>query len=72
MEKSYSIEKKRVESIEESIANKKTDLSDITKKLEELNKEKTNTNNALQNWQSTYNNFISIQLETKNKQEITY
>ena len=29
-----------------------------------------NANNALQNWQLQYNNFISEQLETKNKQEI--
>ena len=70
LKKNYSIEKERIESIEESISNKKKDLSDITKKLEILNKEKTNTNNALQNWQSKYNDFISIQLETKNKQEI--
>ena len=70
MKKNYSTEKERVESIEESISNKKKDLSDITKKLEKLNEEKTNANNALQNWKSKYNDFISIQLETKNKQEI--
>ena len=35
-----------------------------------LNNDKVNANNALQNWQLQYNNFISEQLETKNKQEI--
>jgi len=70
LKKNYSIEKERIKSTEESISNKKMDLSNITKKLEILHEEKTNTNNALQNWQSKYNDFISIQLETKNKQEI--
>ena len=70
LKKNYSIEKERIKSIEESISNKKMDLSNITKKLKILHEEKTNTNNALQNWQSKYNDFISIQLETKNKQEI--
>ena len=70
LKKNYSIEKERIKSTEESISNKKMDLSNITKKLEILHEEKTTTNNALQNWQSKYNDFISIQLETKNKQEI--
>ena len=56
--------------ITESIIEKQKQLSAITDKLEKLNNEKVNANNALQNWQLQYNNFISEQLETKNKQEI--
>ena len=33
-------------------------------------KEKSASNFALQNWQTSFNNFISSQSETKNKQEI--
>ena len=66
----YSEEKDRSKTIDESIINKQKQLSAITDKLEKLNNEKVNANNALQNWQLQYNNFISEQLETKNKQEI--
>ncbi len=66
----YSEEKDRSKIIDESIINKQKQLSAITDKLEKLNNEKVNANNALQNWQLQYNNFISEQLETKNKQEI--
>ena len=66
----YSDEKGRSKTIDESIINKQKQLSAITDKLEKLNNEKVNANNALQNWQLQYNNFISEQLETKNKQEI--
>ena len=66
----YSEEKDRDKKIDESIINKQKQLSAITDKLEKLNNEKVNANNALQNWQLQYNNFISEQLETKNKQEI--
>ena len=66
----YSDEKGRSKTIDESIIEKQKQLSAITDKLEKLNNEKVNANNALQNWQLQYNNFISEQLETKNKQEI--
>jgi len=66
----YSDEKGRSKTIDKSIINKQKQLSAITDKLEKLNNEKVNANNALQNWQLQYNNFISEQLETKNKQEI--
>lgn len=66
----YSEEKDRSKIIDESIINKQKQLLAITDKLEKLNNEKVNANNALQNWQLQYNNFISEQLETKNKQEI--
>ena len=66
----YSDEKGRSKTIDESIINKQKQLSAITDKLEKLNNAKVNANNALQNWQLQYNNFISEQLETKNKQEI--
>ena len=66
----YSEEKDSSKTIDESIINKQKQLSAITDKLEKLNNEKVNANNALQNWQLQYNNFISEQLETKNKQEI--
>ena len=66
----YSDEKDRSKTIDESIIEKQKQLSAITDKLEKLNNEKVNANNALQNWQLQYNNFISEQLETKNKQEI--
>jgi chromosome segregation ATPase len=66
----YTAENDRSVTIDESIINKQKQLSAITDKLEKLNNEKVNANNALQNWQLQYNNFISEQLETKNKQEI--
>jgi len=63
-------ETQRIQNIDKTISDKNKSLSEITKKLDNLNQEKLNANNALQNWQSKYNDFISIQLETKNKQEI--
>ncbi len=64
------LESQRIKTIDKNISDKNKTLLEITKKLENLNQEKLNANNALQNWQSKYNDFISIQLETKNKQEI--
>ena len=66
----YATEKDRSIAIDKSIINKQKELASITDKLEKLNNEKINANNALQNWQLQYNEFISEQLETKNKQEI--
>ena len=63
-------EKDRIKAIDDSITDKNNALSNITKKIEKLNEEKNNANNALQNWQLKFNDFISIQMETKNKQEI--
>ena len=63
-------EKERIKAIDDSITDKNNTLSNIIKKLEKLNEEKNNANNALQNWQLKFNDFISIQMETKNKQEI--
>ena len=63
-------EKDRIKAIDDSITDKNNALSNITKKIEKLNEEKNNANNALQNWQLKFNDFISIQIETKNKQEI--
>jgi len=66
----YSAEKDRGITVDKSIINKQKQLSIITDKLEKLSSEKVNASNALQNWQLQYNDFISEQLETKNKQEI--
>ena len=63
-------EKHRITSIDKTISDQNKSLSVITKKHEKLTQDKLNANNALQNWQSKYNDFISTQLETKNKQEI--
>ena len=63
-------EKNRLVSIEALISKNKEKLSDVNKELVELNKHKKDSNFALQNWQTRYNSFISMQLETKNKQEI--
>ena len=63
-------EKDRIKAIDDSITDKNNALSNITKKIEKLNEEKNNANNALQNWQLKFNDFISIQMVTKNKQEI--
>ncbi len=70
LNENHAIEKQRILSIDNSIADKNKSLIVITSNLEKLNQEKVDTNNALQNWQLKYNDFISIQLETKNKQEI--
>lgn len=66
----YATEKDRSIAIDKSVINQQKELASITGKLEKLNNEKINANNALQNWQLQYNEFISEQLETKNKQEI--
>jgi len=66
----YATEKDRSIAIDKSVINQQKELASITGKLEKLNNEKINANNALQNWQLQYNEFISQQLETKNKQEI--
>ncbi len=70
LKQNHLVEKERIIGIEKSIAGKNKDLSETTRKLLQANEEKVNANNALQNWQQKYNEFISIQLETKNKQEI--
>ncbi len=53
-----------------TIKDKKNNLETVSKKLDSLSKEKSDSNFALQNWQTKFNEFISEQLETKNKQEI--
>ena len=53
-----------------TIKEKKDNLVEVSKELENLNKEKADSNFALQNWQTKFNEFISKQLETKNKQEV--
>tara|TARA_Y100000996_G_scaffold223376_1_gene175738 strand:+ start:1129 stop:3963 length:2835 start_codon:yes stop_codon:yes gene_type:complete len=63
-------EKNRLDSIKRNFSNNQDDLKAVNKELETLDKQKKESNFALQNWQSRYNEFISQQLETKNKQEI--
>ena len=52
------------------IQEKKIKLNNVTDELDLSYKEKSESNFALQNWQTSFNNFISSQSETKNKQEI--
>ena len=63
-------EKNRLDSIKKNSSNNQDELKAVNKELETLDKQKKESNFALQNWQSRYNEFISQQLETKNKQEI--
>ena len=60
----------RIKGLNNVIQEKKIELNNITNELNLLNKEKSASNFALQNWQTSFNDFISSQSETKNKQEI--
>ena len=60
----------RIKGLNNVIQEKKIELNNITNQLNLLNKEKSASNFALQNWQTSFNDFISSQSETKNKQEI--
>jgi len=63
-------ERSRINNLDNIVKDKQKMLSNVTEELSVLNKEKTESNFALQNWQTIYNDFISAQSETKNKQEI--
>ena len=65
-----SDESKKLEDAQDKLKETSIQLEDTSKSLLLLNKEKSDANFALQNWQSTYNEFISQQLETIKKQEI--
>ena len=60
----------RSKSLENTIKEKKAILVSVVDQLTILNKEKSASNFALQNWQTSFNDFISAQSNTKNKQEI--
>ena len=60
----------RIKSLDSVIKEKKIKLDDVAAELTLSHKEKTESNFALQNWQTSFNEFISSQSETKNKQEI--
>ena len=60
----------RIKGLNNVVQEKKIELNNITNELNLLNKEKSASNFALQNWQTSFNDFISSQSETKNKQEI--
>ncbi|MDG2106153.1 MAG: AAA family ATPase [Gammaproteobacteria bacterium] len=60
----------RIKGLNNVIQEKKIELNNMTNQLNLLNKEKSASNFALQNWQTSFNDFISSQSETKNKQEI--
>ena len=60
----------RIKGLSDVVQEKKIELNNITNQLNLLNKEKSASNFALQNWQTSFNDFISSQSETKNKQEI--
>ncbi|MBS83141.1 MAG: hypothetical protein CMD65_03300 [Gammaproteobacteria bacterium] len=62
--------KDKIDTIHLKITDENKKLKDISDKMKQLTKDKTDANNALQKWQSTYNNFLSSQSETKNKEEI--
>ena len=70
LKKNNQAENERILAIDQSIIDNNKNLSEVTEELVKFNKVKINASNALQNWQSKYNSFISTQLETKNKQEI--
>ena len=70
LKKNNQTENERILAIDQSIIDNNKNLSEVTEELVKFNKVKINASNALQNWQSKYNSFISTQLETKNKQEI--
>ena len=65
-----SDESKKLEDAQDKLKETSRQLEDTSNSLSQLNKEKSDANFALQNWQSTYNEFISQQLETIKKQEI--
>ena len=65
-----SDESKKLENAQDKLKETSRQLEDTSNSLSQLNKEKSDANFALQNWQSTYNEFISQQLETIKKQEI--
>ena len=65
-----SNESKKLEEIQDKLKKIDIQLEETSKGLALLNKEKSDANFALQNWQSTYNEFIAQQLETVKKQEI--
>jgi len=60
----------KIKNLDSVIQEKKIKLNNVTDELALLNKEKSASNFALQNWQTSFNDFISSQSETKNKQEI--
>ena len=60
----------RIKSLDGVIKEQKTKLNNVTDELDLSYKEKSESNFALQNWQTSFNNFISSQSEKKNKQEI--
>ncbi len=60
----------RSKNLENNVNEKRITLDNITRELTLLNKEKSASNFALQNWQTSFNEFISAQSDTKNKQEI--
>ena len=60
----------RIKNLDSVVQEKKIKLKNVTDELTLLNEEKSASNFALQNWQTSFNNFISSQSETKNKQEI--
>ena len=60
----------RIKNLDSIVQEKKIKLKNVTDELTLLNEEKSASNFALQNWQTSFNNFISSQSETKNKQEI--
>ena len=60
----------RAKNLESNVNEKRVNLANITDELTLLNEEKSASNFALQNWQTSFNEFISAQSDTKNKQEI--
>jgi chromosome segregation protein len=60
----------RIKNLDSIVQEKKIKLKNVTDELTLLSKEKSASNFALQNWQTSFNDFISSQSETKNKQEI--
>ena len=60
----------RTKNLNDAIKEQKIKLNKVTDELDLSYKEKSESNFALQNWQTSFNNFISSQSEKKNKQEI--
>ena len=60
----------RIKNLDQVVKEQKTKLNNVTDELDLSYKEKSASNFALQNWQTSFNNFISSQSEKKNKQEI--
>ena len=60
----------RIKNLDKVVKEQKTKLNNVTDELDLSYKEKSASNFALQNWQTSFNNFISSQSEKKNKQEI--